>query len=93
MFTREDAFHLKPMPKVHQALSFRTPGIFRELELLKNLSTQNLMILRNVQYWPKFLVSYKRNTGFFYKKLGSGHSTKSFVIEHEMLSILVLKAS
>ena len=28
---------------------------------------------------------------FFYKKLGSGHSTKSFVISHEILSILVLK--
>ena len=28
---------------------------------------------------------------FFYKKLGSGHSTKSFLISHEILSILVLK--
>ena len=30
---------------------------------------------------------------FFYKKLGSGHSTKSFLISHEILSILVLKVS
>ena len=29
----------------------------------------------------------------FYKKLGSGHSTKSFLISHEILSILVLKVS
>ena len=28
---------------------------------------------------------------FFYKKLGSGHSTKSFLIPQEILSILVLK--
>ena len=25
----------------------------------------------------------------FYKKLGSGHSTKSFLISHEILSVLV----
>ena len=30
---------------------------------------------------------------FFYKKLGSGHRTKSFLISHEILSILVLKVS
>ena len=29
----------------------------------------------------------------FYKKLGSGHSTKSFLSSHEILSILVLKVS
>ena len=29
----------------------------------------------------------------FYKKLGSGHSTKSFLISHEILSTLVLKVS
>ena len=29
----------------------------------------------------------------FYKKLGSGHGTKSFLISHEILSILVLKVS
>ena len=29
----------------------------------------------------------------FYKKLGSGHSTKSFLISHEILFILVLKVS
>ena len=29
----------------------------------------------------------------FYKKLGSSHSTISFLISHEMLSILVLKVS
>ena len=28
---------------------------------------------------------------FLYKKLGSGHSTKSFLISHEISSILVLK--
>ena len=32
-------------------------------------------------------------TRFFYKKLGSGHSTESFLISHEILSILVLKVS
>ena len=32
-------------------------------------------------------------TFYFYKKLGSGHSTKSFLISHEILSILVLKVS
>ena len=32
------------------------------------------------------------STRFFYKKLGSGHSTKSFLIQ-EILSILVLKVS
>ena len=32
-------------------------------------------------------------TRFFYKKLGSGHSTKSFLNSHEILSILVLKFS
>ena len=30
---------------------------------------------------------------FFYKKLGSGHRTKSFLISHEILSILVLTVS
>ena len=30
---------------------------------------------------------------FFFKKLGSGHRTKSFLILHEILSILVLKVS
>ena len=30
---------------------------------------------------------------FFHKKLGSGHSTKSFLIQHEILSIVVLKVS
>ena len=30
---------------------------------------------------------------FFYKKLGSGHSTKIFLISHEILSILVPKVS
>ena len=33
------------------------------------------------------------STRFFYKKLGSGHSTKSFLISYEILSILVLKVS
>ena len=33
------------------------------------------------------------DTRFFYKKLGSGHRTKSFLISHEILSILVLKVS
>ena len=28
----QGAFHVKPTPKVRQALSFRTPGIFRERE-------------------------------------------------------------
>ena len=32
-------------------------------------------------------------TRFFYKKLGSGHSTKSFSISHEILAILVLEVS
>ena len=31
------------------------------------------------------------STHVFYKKLGSGHSTKSFLINHDILSILVLK--
>ena len=37
----------------------------------------------------------ERSTRFFfiYKKLGSGHSTKSFLISHEILSILVLQVS
>ena len=30
---------------------------------------------------------------FFHKKLGSGHGTKSFLIQHKILSILVLKVS
>ena len=30
---------------------------------------------------------------FFYKKLGSGHRTKSFLISHEILSISVQKVS
>ena len=30
---------------------------------------------------------------FFYKKLGSGHRTRSFLTSHEILSILVLKVS
>ena len=42
------------MPKVRLALSFHTPGIFRERELL---NIWVLMILRNFQYQPKFLVS------------------------------------
>ena len=29
-------------------------------------------------------------TRLFYKKVGSGHRTKSFLISHEILSILVL---
>ena len=34
---------------------------YRTLEThIKTLSTQNLKILRNFQYWPKFLVSYKK---------------------------------
>ena len=32
-------------------------------------------------------------TFFLYKKLGLGHRTKSFLISHEILSILVLKVS
>ena len=32
-------------------------------------------------------------TRFFYKKLGSGHSPKSFLIQQGILSILVLKVS
>ena len=32
-------------------------------------------------------------TFFFYKKLGSGRSTKSFLIQQEILSILVIKDS
>ena len=35
----QGAFHIKPTPKVCQALSFRTPGIFREREAAKNPST------------------------------------------------------
>ena len=35
----QDAFHVKPTPKVRQAL-FCTPGIFREGEAAKNLSSQ-----------------------------------------------------
>ena len=31
----QGAFHVKPTPKVRRALTFRTPGIFRERELLK----------------------------------------------------------
>ena len=30
---------------------------------------------------------------FFYKKLGSGHSTESFLISHEIFSNLVLRVS
>ena len=37
--------------------------------------------------WKNFQDKYT----VFYKKLGSGHSTKSFLILHEILSILVLK--
>ena len=33
------------------------------------------------------------STRLFYKKLGSDHSTKSFLISHEILSILVPKVS
>ena len=55
--TTQGAFHVKLTPKERQALSFHTPCIFREREAAKN---QNLMVLRNVQYWPKFLVSYQK---------------------------------
>ena len=34
-----------------------------------------------------------RFSRFFNKKLGSGHGTNSFLISHEILSILVLKVS
>ena len=33
------------------------------------------------------------HTRFFFKKLGSGHCTKSFLISHSILSILVPKVS
>ena len=35
----------------------------------------------------------RNNAHVFYKKLESGHSTKSFLISYEILSILVLKVS
>ena len=44
----------------------------------------------NVETTQKTLV---KEYTFFYKKLGSGHSTKSFLIQQEILSILVLKVS
>ena len=31
----QGAFHVRPTPKVRRSLSFRTPGIFRERELLR----------------------------------------------------------
>ena len=65
--------------------------------------------LLNNRLWPEELFqnelwsrSNHRNTIWalvlnctllFYKKLGSGHSTISFLISHEILSILVLKVS
>ena len=46
----QGAFHVKPTPKARQALSFCTPGIFREREIAK--TSQNLMILRNSSTGP-----------------------------------------
>ena len=43
----------------------------------------------------KHVLSYSKQEdtihGFFYKKLGSAPSTKSFLISHENFAILVLK--
>ena len=61
--------------------------------------------IKNGINFPDFGMRYKvgytfsknwykvRYTRFLYKKLVSGHSTKSFLISHEILSILVLKVS
>ena len=46
----QGAFHVKPTPKVRQALSFCTPCIFREREIAK--TSQNLPILRNSSTGP-----------------------------------------
>ena len=43
-------------------------------------------------FWQAY-PSWSKNYAFLYKKLGSGHSTKSFLISHEILSILVLKVA
>ena len=46
----QGAFHVKPTPKVRQALSYCTPGIFREREIAK--TSPNRMILRNSSTGP-----------------------------------------
>ena len=43
-------------------------------------------IMISVKHQPTML--WNKFTRFFYKKLRSGHSTKSFLISHEILSIL-----
>ena len=43
--------------------------------------------------WMKDSIEYSPLHVFLYKKLGSDHSSKSFLISHEILSILVSKVS
>ena len=52
----------------------------------------------DIEYNKKFKIELSKRElktyyAFFYKKLGCGHGTKSFLISHDILSILVLKVS
>ena len=59
----QGAFHVKPTLKVRQALSFHTPAIFKEREAAEESEYSKSDDLKklSVLYWPKFLISYKRN--------------------------------
>ena len=41
---------------------FRRAQVVHMKIIMKTLSSQNLIILRNFNYWPKFFVSYTKNT-------------------------------
>ena len=68
-----------------------TGKTFISVMLIKDLAHQINGNLKEGGKRTFFLVT--TGTGFFYTKLGSGHSTKSFLISHGILSILVLKVS
>ena len=59
----QGAFCVKPMPKVRQALSFCTSGLFGEREATKKLEYSNSDDFRKLSVYtgPNLSVSYKRN--------------------------------
>ena len=68
---------------------FRQEKSFTSSEKYLNTVTKHLII--DLFAHPTVYISYFHT--HFHKKLGSGHSTKSFLIQHEILSMLVLKLS
>ena len=84
-------FFITPFFRYHISLKvlFKTFRMAHEINM-----TSHEKLVRNSEPNSWFLFKmYLHVTRFFYKKLGSGHSSKSFLISYEIFSILVLKVS